>query len=164
MKINSEDEKKLIVTKIEDGVVIDRIPPGRSLKVLSVLKIDEEFPATVALAIKVPSKKRPEKIKDVLKIANAELSEEEKNKLGLVIPGATYNIIRNYKVYKKEELKIPRHFKGILKCQNPKCITNFREPITPEYEVISTDPLTIRCVYCERFMGADYVSQELFGK
>ncbi len=163
-KKDNEHKKELLVTKIKNGVVIDRIPPGRSLKVLSVLGIDDEYPAMVALAIKVPSKKREEKLKDVLKIAEIELTEEEKNKLGLVIPGATYNIIRDFEVYKKEELRIPQHFKGILKCQNPKCITNFREPITPEYEVISTDPLTIRCIYCERFMGEEYISQQLFGR
>ncbi len=162
--MTDKQSKQLIVAKIKDGVVIDRIPPGRSLKVLTVLGIDETYPAQVSLAIKVPSQKRPEGLKDVLKIANKELTQEELDKLGLIIPGAAYNIIRDYKVLKKEELKLPSRVQGILKCQNPNCATNFREPIITEFSLISEKPLILKCEYCERFLGEDYVSQLLYGR
>ncbi|MCK4844798.1 MAG: aspartate carbamoyltransferase regulatory subunit, partial [Candidatus Heimdallarchaeota archaeon] len=66
------EEEILTVAKIENGTVIDRIPPGKSLRVLEVLGIDSNYPYVVALAMRVPSVKM--KVKDVVKIKGKALT------------------------------------------------------------------------------------------
>ncbi len=156
---DESDNKKLIVTKIEDGTVIDRIPPGKALKILTVLGIDENYPYTVALAMRVKSRKMV--LKDVVKIKGKALSEAESQKLSLIAPKATINIISDYKVIKKIEITIPDQVKGIVKCLNPNCVTNTREPVTPSFQVISKEPLILRCNYCDRLLQGENLSKQL---
>ena len=69
--------------------------------------------------------------KDILKIENRELDHEELNQIALIAPKATINIIRDFKPIKKDKILLPENITGIIKCTNPKCITNFEsEPIT----------------------------------
>jgi len=154
-----EKEKKLIVTKIENGTVIDRIPPGKSLKVLEVLGIDSNYPYTVALAMRVSSKKRG--LKDIVKIKGRWLSEKEIQKLSFIAHEATVNIIEDYKVKEKKIIKIPKTVEEFIKCLNPNCISNTREPIKSKFEVISVKPLILRCVYCDRLLEGDLLQSQL---
>ncbi|MHA1224198.1 MAG: aspartate carbamoyltransferase regulatory subunit [Candidatus Heimdallarchaeaceae archaeon] len=75
----SKKNDKLIVTKIKEGTVIDRIPPGKALKILEVLGIDSNYPYTVALVMRVSSQVMT--LKDVVKIKGKALSESETQKL-----------------------------------------------------------------------------------
>lgn len=50
-------KKKLIVSKIRNGIVIDHIPAGRALKVLKILGITGDEGLRVALVMNVKSKK-----------------------------------------------------------------------------------------------------------
>ncbi len=48
-----------------------------------------------------------------------------------------------------------------VKCDNPKCISiqeNESNYIRPDFQVISLDPLTLRCVYCEHEINPPYVA------
>ena len=90
--------------------------------------------------------------KDILKIEGRELSPEEVDKIALIAPNATINIIRNYEVYEKKKVKLPKIIKDIIKCNNPTCITNTREPIEPTFVVERLEPLSFRCYYCKRIM------------
>ena len=49
------DPKQMLVTKIDNGTVIDKIPPGKSIQILRILNIDEDALDTVAVAIRVTS-------------------------------------------------------------------------------------------------------------
>jgi aspartate carbamoyltransferase regulatory subunit len=155
----NEDKDKLIVSKIENGTVIDRIPPGKALRILKVLGIDSNYPYTVALAIRVASKKMS--LKDVVKIKGKEFSEKEIHKMSFIAPGATVNIIQNYEVQKKIELQIPEHVDEFVECLNPNCVSNSHEPITSSFDVISKNPLILRCIYCDRVMEDEYLSRKL---
>ncbi|RUM45057.1 MAG: hypothetical protein DSY35_01285 [Desulfurobacterium sp.] len=63
-----------------------------------------------------------------------ELKEEEVNKISLISPRATINIIRDYEVVEKRKVEIPEIVEGVLKCANPNCITNF-ENVTTKFSV-----------------------------
>lgn len=140
--------KELKITPIKDGTVIDHITAGASLKVLRILGITGEEGYTVSVAMNVLSKK--EGLKDVVKIEGRELKPEEINKISLIAPRATINIIRDYSVVKKYRVEIPDILEGIARCENPNCISNQREPIQPLLKVISRNPLKIKCTYCGR--------------
>jgi len=139
--------KELKVTPIKDGTVIDHITPGHALKVLRVLKIPESTSSVVSILMNVNGKKGK---KDIVKIEHRELDPKELDKIALIAPKATINIIRDYEVVKKHIVEIPNEVVGITKCSNPTCISNAREPVESRFHVISKDPPRIRCYYCER--------------
>jgi len=139
--------KELKVTPIKNGTVIDHIPPGFSLKVLHVLNIPEETSSAISVAMNVKSKMGK---KDIVKIENKELDEREVNKISLIAPKATINIIRDYEVVKKHRVQLPDEIVGIVKCSNPTCISNSREPVESRFILVSKDPPNIKCYYCER--------------
>ncbi len=140
--------KELKVTPIKNGTVIDHITSGMALKVLKILGIGEDISSTVSVVVHVPSSKKS--WKDILKVEDRELSPREVDKIALIAPDATINIIRNYNVAEKYKVQVPDVARGILKCANPSCITNSNEPLETEFVVKSKDPLRLMCRYCER--------------
>ncbi len=152
------DERVLKVEKIKNGIVIDHIPCGMSLKVLKILNIERDIGSTVTLAMHVKSKNG---WKDIVKIEDRSLEEKEIDKIALIAPNATVNIIKNYEVVKKHRVKIPDKIKGIVRCINPRCITNQKEPVESEFFVISKEPLIIKCKYCEREMNAREIIENI---
>ena len=140
--------RDLKVTPIKNGTVIDHIPAGMALNVLRVLGISGGVASTVSVLIHVPSKRRG--WKDIVKVEDRELNPKELNTIALIAPDATINIIRNYNVAEKHAVVLPDRAVGILRCGNPSCITNSREPVESAFLVRSKDPLRLRCWYCER--------------
>ena len=147
-------EKELRVLKIKNGTVIDHIEGGQALNVLKIIGMPK---TTVTIAMYVPSKKMG--TKDIVKVEGKELREEEVNKISLISPNATINIIRDYEVVEKRKVKIPQVIEGVLKCANPNCITNF-EAVPTKFLTESKSPIKLRCYYCERIMDqSDIVKQ-----
>ncbi|RMF07035.1 aspartate carbamoyltransferase regulatory subunit [Candidatus Woesearchaeota archaeon] len=140
--------KELRVSAIKDGTVIDHIPSKSTFKVVEVLNLSKLDDA-VMVAQNLKSKKM--KLKGIVKVAGKELTQEEVNKIALLAPTATVNIIKNYSVRKKMNLELPEMLKGIIKCANPKCITN-NDMVETKFHVRSTKPLRVQCHYCERYM------------
>jgi len=140
-------KKELKIPRIINGTVIDHIKAGNAVKVLHILKIPSTSSSVVSVAINVRSEMGK---KDIVKIENRELDPQEVDKIALIAPKATINIIRDYKVAKKHKVKLPDEIKGIVKCSNPTCVSNSKEPITSRFKVISKDPTRIKCYYCER--------------
>ena len=143
--------KELRVQPIKNGTVIDHIPSGMAFKVLKILGITENVSSTVTVAIHVPSKKS--KWKDIVKVEDRELNPREVDKIALIAPSATVNVIRNYNVAEKRRVSLPERAIGILKCSNPNCITNQLEPIETIFIVNSKSPLRMKCKYCDRVIG-----------
>ncbi|MCD6512207.1 MAG: aspartate carbamoyltransferase regulatory subunit [Thermoplasmata archaeon] len=139
--------KELKVQPIKDGTVIDHITPGNALKVLKILGIKEGANSVISIAMNVAGKRGR---KDIVKIENRELDSKEVDKIALIAPDATINIIRDYEVVEKHRVSIPDEIVGIVRCPNPNCITNSREPIKSKFVVVSRKPLKIRCYYCGR--------------
>jgi len=139
---------KLKVTPIGNGTVIDHIPAGQALNVLKILGIDKTTEATISVLMNVTSKRSGKK--DVVKVEDRELKEEEVNKISLIAPGATINIIRDCRVVEKRTVDMPDLIVGVLRCPNPSCISNTDEPIKSQLIVKSKNPVVLRCVYCEQ--------------
>jgi len=139
--------KELKITPIKEGTVIDHITPGNAVKVLHILKIPESSSSVVSVAMNVTGKTGK---KDIVKVENRELNPKELDKIALIAPKATINIIRDYEVVKKHKVELPNEVIGIAKCSNPTCISNAREPVESRFLVIQKDPIRIRCYYCER--------------
>ncbi|MFG1445673.1 MAG: aspartate carbamoyltransferase regulatory subunit [Thermoplasmatales archaeon] len=154
------EEKMLKVEKIRRGTVIDHIPVGRAFKVLKILKISSDPGVTVSIAIHVKSKKMG--LKDVVKIEDRILDSSELNKIALIADGATITIVEDYGVIKKFVVKLPDIITGILKCSNLKCVSNMEGSIIPSFTLISKEPLTIKCHYCEREMETEEIVENIF--
>lgn len=140
----------LYVRKIRHGTVIDHISAGYALDVLKILGIDGREGHTVSVALNVPSKKQAKK--DIVKVENRELKPGEADKIALVAPTATINIIRDYQVAEKTRVKLPSSIGGIVHCSNPSCISNSGEPVQASFAVLKEDPVRLRCYYCARIM------------
>ena len=144
--------KEFKVTPIRNGTVIDHIAVGMALKVLKIVGVKDDVNSTVSVLMHVPSKKAG--WKDIVKIEDRELDPKELDRIALISPNATINIIRDYNVAEKFVVEVPNVIKGIMKCANPGCITNKDEPVEPEFVVESKKPITLRCVYCDRVTTA----------
>ena len=140
--------KDFRVTPIRNGTVIDHIDCGQALKVLRIIGITDSVRSTVSVLLHVPSKK--DGWKDVIKVEDRELDTKEVDKISLIAPKATINIIRDFNVAEKFNVKLPDVAKGIVRCGNPNCITNMDEPVETEIIVESKDPIVLRCLYCDR--------------
>ena len=139
-------DKELRVSKIKDGTVIDHINGGYALDVVKILGITGREKRVMTIAINVPSKHV--RVKDIVKIEGRALSSREVNRIALVAPHATINIIRDYSVERKLEVKLPRLIEGIIKCVNPGCISNSNEPAEAKFYVQGEEPLLLKCHYC----------------
>ena len=112
---------KLQVSAIKEGTVIDHIPIKNVFKVIDILNL-KEHEEVVSVAANLPSKKLGKK--GMVKIGGKSLSDSEVSKISVIAPRATINIIKDYKVKKKMNVKLPEEFVDVIKCSNPKCITN----------------------------------------
>jgi aspartate carbamoyltransferase regulatory subunit len=137
---------ELRVSKIKDGMVIDHINGGYALDVVKILGITGRENRVMTIAINVPSKRL--RVKDIVKIEGRGLSSRELNRIALVAPHATINIIRDYAVVEKLEVKLPKVIEGVVKCVNPSCISNSNEPAATKFYVECEEPLVLRCHYC----------------
>ena len=145
---DNDTAPELKITPIKNGTVIDHISFGRARTILRILGIPEiGESSTISIAMNVTGKTGK---KDILKIEDKELKPKDINKIALISPNASINIIRNYKVIKKYTVKLPNIIEGIAKCSNPGCISNTREPIKSKFVVISKKPSRLQCYYCER--------------
>ena len=141
-----QDDIRLI--PISNGSVLDHLPAGTALKIIEILGLEKSKQA-VTVAINTESRKMGKK--DLAFIEGKELSKEEIDKVGLIAQGATLNIIKNSKVKRKETIKMPNYADGLIKCLNPKCITETEQ--LPSKFKIRKKPLRAKCVYCEKEMN-----------
>jgi len=146
----SAEAKEVRVSKIKDGTVIDHISGGYALDVVKILGITGHERRVVTIAINVPSKRLH--TKDIVKIEGRALSRQELNRIALIAPKATINIVRNYIVVEKQEVKLPKVIEDMVKCINPSCISNSNEPIAAKFLVESEEPLLLKCHYCGYIM------------
>ena len=139
--------KELVVSALENGTVLDHIPAENVYKALDILNlkgIENQITIGINLASKIYGRK------GIIKIADKFFEDEELNKLALIAPNATINVIRDFKVVEKKRLEIPEEVIGIAKCKNPKCVTN-HQPIKTKFATIQNgDEISLKCHYCEK--------------
>ena len=141
-----EKKRELQVAALENGTAIDHIPPSQLFKVAKLLGL-ENMDNTITIGNNFQSKKMG--CKGVIKISNKFFEEDEINRIALIAPKVILNIIRDYEGVEKKTVTLPDELVGLVKCNNPKCITN-NEPMPSRFEVIDKEKGTIKCRYCER--------------
>lgn len=148
-----KDHKYLSVSAIQNGTVIDHIPALNLFKVISILGLDK-LENLITFGTNLPSKKLGKKA--IIKISDKFFEDKEINKIALVAPTAKLNIIKNYEVVEKKEVKVPDEIIGIARCMNPKCITN-HESVVTRFHVVGTKTVSLRCYYCEKITDQEHI-------
>ena len=146
-----ENKKELVVSAIENGTVIDHIPTNAVYQVIRILGL-ENYADEVLIGNFLTSEKYGRK--GIIKVKNKKFDTNEINKIALVAPFASIITIENYEVVNKIQAEIPDHVDNIIKCMNPKCITNF-EQIPTKFDVVDKENLKLKCHYCEKFTTKD---------
>lgn len=143
-------EKEMRVRRIEHGTVIDHITAGQALNVLRILGVSGTTSAVVSVAMNVPSGAIGSK--DIVKVEDRELEEEEVDRISLIAPNATINIIRDFEVIEKYRVDLPDRLDGVVKCSNPNCISNTNEPVISKF-LVNKKPVELRCIYCDHVIS-----------
>ncbi len=144
-KTTPKDAKKgLMVRPIKDGTVIDHIPPGKGIKIAEMLNLFHQD-SVVIIGQNLESTKYGKK--DLIKVENKYLKSDEYNKISLIAPNATTNIIKDYTIQEKKKVVVPDVLENVAVCVNANCISN-KEPVPSLMYTVSRDPLVLVCHYC----------------
>ena len=149
------EQSDLMVRRIKEGTVIDHIDEGKGLQVLNALQIDGKDGSLITLALNVPSGKF--KKKDIIKVENKFLKDDDTNKIAVISPKATINIIKNYKLIEKRRVALPNEIDRIFRCANPDCITNSTERIDSVMDLIDKEGMILKCRYCARVLDVNEI-------
>lgn len=145
--------KKELQVAIENGTVIDHIPAEKTYEVAKLLNL-QTLTEPVTIGYNLPSSKLGKK--GIIKIADKYFTDEEINRLSVVAPKIVLNIIKNYEVVEKKTVETPDELHGIIKCNNPKCITN-NEPMQTYFTVVDKAHGIVKCHYCDKEQQLDDV-------
>lgn len=143
-------KKELAVAALRNGIVIDHIPSEALFKCVKILGLD-----SINTQLTIGNNLHSSKLdtKGIIKVADVDFPEQTLNRIALIAPTAVVNTIKNFEVTEKRHVVLPDNIVGIVKCDNPKCITN-NEPMTTRFTVVSRDPAVIRCHYCSHTVKA----------
>ncbi|MBI5728254.1 MAG: aspartate carbamoyltransferase regulatory subunit [Candidatus Magasanikbacteria bacterium] len=151
-------QKTLSVSAIKNGTVVDHIPAGAALTIIRLLNLPQGN-KQVTVGLNLPS--RATIYKDLIKVEERELTEDEANRVALLAPRATINIIKNYTVVKKFHVKIPENIHRVVVCPNPTCITNQERMATTFRVETKLDRVSLRCLYCEKIFAREDIKEYL---
>ncbi len=146
-------KKQLKVDPIKNGTVIDHISAGKALQVIDLINLKNPE-NLMMIGVNLASNKIGKK--DIIKIENRVLTDDEVNSIALISPNASLIIIENFEVIKKKKIEIPEKIKGHIICPNPACVTNI-ESVETKFSLAGKDPVEVRCEYCEKKYGIDDV-------
>ncbi|GHT83976.1 aspartate carbamoyltransferase regulatory chain [Spirochaetia bacterium] len=142
----------LNVEKIKDGIVIDHIKAGQGIRIFNWLGLDRS-PYNVAFVVNANSRHMGKK--DIIKIDNTIAINFER--LGLIDPDITVNIIENQVITEKIKLKLPERVENILICKNPRCVTSTEAYVPHAFHLEDPALGTYRCEYCDEIRStADF--------
>ena len=134
------------VAAIKNGTVIDHIPAEKTYQVANLLEL-QTLSNPVTIGYNYPSKKIGKK--GIIKVSDKYFTDEEISRLSVVAPNVVLNIINDYEVVEKKTVETPDELRGIVRCNNPKCITN-NEPMHTVFNVVDKRLGILKCHYCDR--------------
>lgn len=134
------------VAAIKNGTVIDHIPAEKTYQVVNLLQL-ETLETPVTIGYNYPSNKIGRK--GIIKVSDKFFIDEEISRLSVVAQNVVLNIIHDYEVVEKKTVKTPDELRGIVKCNNPKCITN-NEPMNTVFHVVNKEKGILKCHYCDK--------------
>ncbi|MBO5054586.1 MAG: aspartate carbamoyltransferase regulatory subunit [Muribaculaceae bacterium] len=148
----TNNKKELAVAALKDGTVIDHIPSAALFKAVKILGI-ENMDKHITIGFNLESRKLGKK--GIIKVSDTEFDESTLNRIAIIAPHAVVNTIRDFEVADKRAVTLPETVIGIVRCPNPKCISN-NEPMSTRLHIINRDPVILRCHYCNHTInGAD---------
>ena len=147
-------QKELKVSALENGTVLDHIPAENVYKALEILDL-KDIESQITIGINLVSKQHGKK--GIIKIADKFFEDDELNKLALIAPKATVNVIKDFKVVEKKTLVMPKEVIGIAKCRNPKCVTNHQPIKTRFATVVKDNEIQLLCHFCEKISSTKNV-------
>lgn len=148
-------DKTLSVNAIQNGTVIDHIPAQNLFTVISILGLNKLHDNTMTFGTNFPSGKLGRKA--IIKVSDKYFEDLEIDKIALVAPSAKLNIIKEYEITEKREVKVPDEIKGIAKCMNPNCITNNQNVLTKFRVTVKNGNISLRCYYCEKITDEEHM-------
>ena len=134
----------MILSPIDNGIVLDHITPGGGFELYNILKLGE-LSCQVALILNANSVKMGKK--DIIKIA--ETIDLNLDVIGYIDPGVTVNFVKDGKVVKRMHLEAPEKVVGVIKCKNPRCITSTEQELVHMFKLTDREKKVYRCMYCE---------------
>lgn len=152
--MSNQTKKEMAVAALRDGIVIDHIPCASLFKVVNLLGI-ERMENNVTIGNNFDSRSMGKK--GLIKIANVELPKEILNRIAVIAPSAVINIIKDYEVVDKHLVTLPEDLIDIVRCNNPKCISN-NEPMKTHFHVVDKETATLKCHHCERIVSHSEVT------
>ena len=150
----TKDKKELAVAALRNGTVIDHVPSDALFKVVDLLDI-KSLTGSVTIGFNLYSALMGKK--GIIKIADVTYPESTLNRIALIAPHAVINVIKDYEVVEKHRVTLPDELIDIVKCNNPKCISN-NEPMHTHFHVVDRDNTVLRCHYCECLVTKDEVT------
>ncbi len=148
---NNKTERQ--VAAIKNGTVIDHIPAEKTYQVVNLLEL-QTLDTPVTIGYNYPSKKIGRK--GIIKVSDKFFTDEEISRLSVVAPNVVLNVIKDYEVVEKKTVTTPDELRGIVKCNNPKCITN-NEPMQTVFNVVDKVHGILKCHYCDKEQHIDKV-------
>ena len=142
----SQQKTELAVAALQHGTVIDHIPAEKTYQVVNLLGL-QNLQTPVTIGFNYLSKKLGRK--GLIKVSDKFFSDDEISRLSVVSPNVVLSIIKNYEVVEKKKVITPDELRGIVKCNNPKCITN-NEPMQTVFNVIDKEHGILKCHYCDK--------------
>ena len=137
------------IDSILNGYVIDHIRAGRSMEIYHYLGLDD---LDCSVAIIKNAKSQNMGRKDIIKI-DQEIPLDV-NPLAYIDPGVTVNVIRNGKLVEKKKPEMPERIVNVMKCKNPRCITQVEQELDHVFVLTDKKEQIYRCFYCEtQFKG-----------
>lgn len=150
------NKTQLQVEAIKNGTVIDHVPANIGIKVLKLFKMHKSN-QRITMGLNLPSSALG--AKDLIKIENVYVTEEQASQLALYAPKATVNQIENYEVTKKLALTLPEKVEAVFECPNSNCISH-GEPVDSSFTVITKkDDVQLKCKYCEKVFSREVVTE-----
>lgn len=147
------NKKERLVAAIENGTVIDHIPAEKTFQVVNLLEL-QKLSTPVTIGYNFTSSKVG--CKGIIKVSDKFFTDNEISRLSVVAPNIILNIIRDYEVVEKKQVITPDELCGIVKCNNPKCVTN-NEPMATIFNVVDKAEGILKCHYCDKEQQIDNV-------
>ena len=147
------NKKERLVAAIKNGTVIDHIPSDKTFQVVSLLGL-LQVKSPVTIGYNYPSTKVGSK--GIIKVSDKFFTNDEISRLSVVAPNVVLNVIHDYEVTEKKTVETPDELRGIVKCNNPKCITN-NEPMHTIFHVVDKAHGILKCHYCDKEQDIDKV-------
>ena len=79
----------------------------------------------------------------MIKVEGKFLEDDDTNKLAVIAPTSTVNIIKDYKLLEKRRVSLPNEIDRIFRCSNPECVPNSKEHIESIMDVLDKEKLVL---------------------